>query len=847
MKSYPTSEKRVTKAETLHEPPPPISNSRGSILNLKRILVPILLAVTLSADAATLTWTNSAGGLWSTAANWNPNQAPGAADIAVITNDGTYTVTISADAAVASLTLGGGAGTQTVAHASATLTLNGALTIKDPGVYQLKSGGTVSGVARLTGTLDWMYGNLRECDFTVNSNSTLRLSGAGTKTLLHSTVKNDGTIRWADSGSLGAKSVGGGLLAAITNRAGGLFEVQTDGAFFYDSSGGFDFPFVLHNAGTLRKNASTGTNVFIARLLFENDGQVILDQGAFRFEYGFTNNGTFQLATNTTAHLAGSTITYGFGPSSQKSGAGRLLLSSGTITLKGIVPGFDWTDGTLDKADFTIATNATCTLKGSGPKYLRNSILRNAGRLVWTDGGDLCALSAGGGSYVNMTNLPGGEFEIQTDADLNWNSQGGFYFPFVLHNAGLLRKTGGSGETLIPATEVTGRQYMRVINTGTISVEQGTLVFPIFDNEGTLTIQNGTAQFPTTFYNNGVLDLASNMVINLAGGSISFGLNSQVVGEGQLAIPSGDVTLNGTVGNLLWTGGRLVNSTLTIATNGTLTIEGSTEKGMVFSTLNNAGTVRWTGAGNLRAKSAGTNTTVLITNLPGAVFDFQTDADFLYDSSGGFFFLCAFDNQGTLRKSLGSAESLFPANMLFNSSGQIDIQTGSFSLGDPSARLRGTLTFGITSPTVFGKLDIPSSASVKGIIRATLVNPTGLGPGASFPVLNQGSRLRNAVVFAGRNLGSDLVYDPNLGASTLTVVLRAAVHPARPVVSLSYAPQLPAYVLVEGPAGSFRFDASTDLSQWVPLQMNSAPAGVWEFEDPNAPDYDHRWYRTVAE
>jgi len=828
-----------------------VPRSKFVSVHLKLLILPLVFGATLASHAAILMWTNTSGGNWNTPANWAPAGPPGAADNAVITNNGTYTVTIGADAAVAGIALGGDAGTQTVSLTSTTLTLNGLLTINAHGFFDF-TGGTVSGVATLAGTLDWKAGYLRECNFAVASNGVLSLSGTGIKALLHSTVNNDGTIRWADSGSLGAISVGGGLLAGITNRAGGVFDIHTDAGFFYNNSGGFDFTFLLHNAGVLRKSAGIGTNVFIGRLTFENLGQVVLEQGAFRFENGFTNNGIFQLANDTTAHLAKDvnlSVTYGFGPSSQKTGAGSLLISSGAITLLGTVPGLDWTGGVLDNSDFTIATNATCTLKGSDGKWLRSTILRNAGRLVWTGDGDVWALSGGGMSYVYLTNLVGGEFEIQTDADLNWSSQGGFYFPFVLHNAGLLRKTAGSGETMIPATEVAGRQWMRVINAGTISIEQGALVFPIFDNEGKLTIQNGTAQFPASFYNNGVIDLASNMVVNLAGSDISFGPNSQVTGDGQLAISSGDVTVNGTVRNLLWTGGRLVNSSLTIATNGTLTIDGSGEKGIVFSSLNNAGTVRWTGTGDVRAKSSGvTNNTVLITNLPGAVFDFQTDADFLYDHSGGFFFLCVFDNQGTLRKSAGTGESLFPPGMIFTSSGYIDIQTGTFSVNDSSTQVGGILNFGITSPTAFSKLTVPDEASVSGIIRATFINPTGLSVGDSFPVLNQGSRLRNAIVFAGRNLGSGLVYDPVLRASAVTLVLRAATHPAPPVVSLSYARGLPAFALVEGQTGStFRFEASTNLIEWTPLETNSAPDGIWEFSDEGAPVFFLRFYRGMSQ
>ena len=47
-----------------------------------------------TACASAINWTNIAGGNWSVAANWSPNQVPGSADDAVITNAGTYTVTL---------------------------------------------------------------------------------------------------------------------------------------------------------------------------------------------------------------------------------------------------------------------------------------------------------------------------------------------------------------------------------------------------------------------------------------------------------------------------------------------------------------------------------------------------------------------------------------------------------------------------------------------------------------------------------------------------------------------------------------------------------------------------------
>lgn len=66
--------------------------------------------VALPARAERVVWINTNGGNWSVAANWSPNQVPGASDDAVITNDGTYTVVLNVKAAPGSLTLGGAMG-----------------------------------------------------------------------------------------------------------------------------------------------------------------------------------------------------------------------------------------------------------------------------------------------------------------------------------------------------------------------------------------------------------------------------------------------------------------------------------------------------------------------------------------------------------------------------------------------------------------------------------------------------------------------------------------------------------------------------------------------------------------
>ena len=74
----------------------------------------ILWFAVLDARAANIVWTNASSGNWNAPANWNPNQVPGASDVAIITNAGTYTVSVTANAEVGSVLVGGNSGAQTL-------------------------------------------------------------------------------------------------------------------------------------------------------------------------------------------------------------------------------------------------------------------------------------------------------------------------------------------------------------------------------------------------------------------------------------------------------------------------------------------------------------------------------------------------------------------------------------------------------------------------------------------------------------------------------------------------------------------------------------------------------------
>src|SRR5437660_5496372 len=99
-------------------------------------LVAVLCLVS-AAFASDVSWTNSLGGNWSTAANWSTGTIPGPSDNVFLTNAGSYTVTLDVDATVASLSLGGVSGAQTLSVSSHTITINGTSAISANGVLKL--------------------------------------------------------------------------------------------------------------------------------------------------------------------------------------------------------------------------------------------------------------------------------------------------------------------------------------------------------------------------------------------------------------------------------------------------------------------------------------------------------------------------------------------------------------------------------------------------------------------------------------------------------------------------------------------------------------------------------------
>jgi hypothetical protein len=312
----------------------------------------VLLAGVLlggSGRAAQIVWTNTAGGNWNLASNWNPNQVPRSTDDAFITNNGTYTVTLDASATVATFTLGGTSGTQSFAANANSLTLNGASTVGTNGSFNL-GGGTLSGAGSLTvnGPFTWSSGTINNTGG-VTLNGASSLSGIGTAAMtLSGLLINAGTLTWNGSGQNLYIYYSG----ALSNLAAGTIIISADVSSY--GGGG-----TIGNAGLLRKTGTTGATTLNAS--FVNSGDVQVQSGTLNLAGGGSASGTFEVSAN--AWLIPNAYTLS-SPSSL-TGAGTVLVS-GTLNLNGAN---------------TIGASTTLSLGGGNAQRRRESYSQRSVRL----------------------------------------------------------------------------------------------------------------------------------------------------------------------------------------------------------------------------------------------------------------------------------------------------------------------------------------------------------------------------------------------------------------------------------------------------------------------------------
>lgn len=703
---------------------------------MKKLLSTLLIAaLAASASAATCVWTNAAGGSWHVATNWL-NGLPGTFDNAYITNAGSYTVVMSNSVTINALTVGG-FGTPTlmldknptlsvangVIQSGATMQLSncwmtGALTIK-PGAQLF--GNAPNNITIYTfaltnqGTVTWNSGTLGIGGTTIHNSGLWTIGGNVT-----SGHGGGGASTWINSGTL--RRVAGAGVASINDfnflgQPGGVVEVQTGTLTFANGTAN-----VLQGLFT---NAPGALFNFVGGT-WTDCGTGIAGPGGNTF-----NSGIFNLRTNVPAGLKflGGEVWITGGNSFQQAGAitnltidgatlrGTNLVGAGTLTM---------TSGSLAEK-LTISPAGQLVIAPGGNKLFYSSILVNQGTVTCNS-----PFSVGGNSVSN-----GGLWQVTGD----FNAGNGGLGIANWTNAGIFRKTGGSGLAQVdgtfvnlPGATVESQSGRLVLANGTASVFGGTFNATGFieldkgpwTDAGGVGIGSGTNRL----VNLGVFNLRTNVPAGLqfAGGTVNITSTNTFQNAGAITNLTLDgATLNGTntvSGGTLTLNAGTITGKLTVQPDGQLLFATAISKFIYPLELANRGNVTMSGT----SISVG-NTTV----SNGGAWIIPGDFSFTYSGVG----TPIFTNAGLLHKSAGSTTTFCSAFGFYNqTNGIVQVSSGALQLNANFTNYAGTLrlnggqlnasgTFAVAGGTLDGAGAFGANAFTGGTI-----SPGTAGPGA---------------------------------------------------------------------------------------------------------------------
>ena len=508
-----------------------------------------LSIVVRSVGAGTISWTNPAGGNWSTGSNWSTGVAPGGTDDVVIDLPGTYTVTLDVSPTVNSLTLGASSGQQTLTGTSRTLTVNGATNIGGNGVLTLTSS-TVAGTGAVTnqGTMS-LVGSVFGAGVGLTNQGLTTVGGASSL---------NGPVSALAGGTLRMEGNGTGGTGALTVANG----FTNDGVIELASVSGFSSSLTV-TAGTLTNSATGVINILTgggSRTLtaqLDNQGALNLSQALTisKTDAAHVNSGTIDL---TAANL---TVT--------QTGTGPIFTHTGAITL-GASRTWTVTGGTLDIMAGTITGPTTATLVVSGATLAFNPAALPVPLTATT------------------TTIAGGSVTIPTGVTLTLLN-GGLSDPVTM-SGGVLQVWGAvslTGALTMPAGATLRMEGNGTGGTGALTVANG------FTNDGTIELASVSGFSSSLMVTAGTLTNSAAGAINILTGGGSRTITAQLDNQGTvtlaqaLTLTKADAahlnggTLDLTVANLTVTQTGTTPSfthtgTVTLGANRTWTVTGGT-------------------------------------------------------------------------------------------------------------------------------------------------------------------------------------------------------------------------------------------------------------------------------
>jgi uncharacterized repeat protein (TIGR01451 family) len=603
------------------------------------------------------------------------------------------------------------------------------------GVLNINSGGAIATSA--TGVFDWNGASTitGAGSLSIASGGTLNMPGAGTRIVDGITLNNSGTVNWSGANNLSITNSG-----VINNLAGGLFNVTNDQlVYFHCCTAGQAF----NNAGTFRKSTATGTTAF-SGIGFTNSGTVDVQSGTFNPANG-TSTGAFNAGSAGTYLFNNGSTAYTLAPGATLTGSGNFLINGAQLNVTGAgitVVHLTLTTGTLNiGSGVSLATSAsgvvdwngastisgagslditsggTLNIPGAGTRILDAATLNNAGTANWSGANNLSIINAG-----VLNNQTGGLFLVTNDQLVYFHCcSAGTAF----NNAGTFRKTTATGTTTFSGVPFN--------NTGTTDILSGFFTPRLGTSSGVFNAgASGTYLFDSGSYTlSSGATLTGSGTYQVDGGTLS--VNANPVTVSHLILRTGALSVGGSLataasGVIDWDGPSTLTGagSLSINSGGTLNLPGAGTRTVDTVTLNNSGTVNWSGGNNLSIINSG-----LINNQAGGLFNVTNDQLVYYNC-------ClpgqAFNNAGTFRKTVATGTTTFNG-IGFANSGTLQPQSGIIQINSFSQSGSPTYDFGIGSATTYGRLSLGNSVALTGALIAAPINSFVPQGGQQFQII----------------------------------------------------------------------------------------------------------------
>jgi hypothetical protein len=736
-------------------------------------------------SAATSTWNGSVSSDWFTANNWIPAGVP--------------------------------ASTATIYFTNGTISLTNPVTIG--GAFNW-SGGTLSGDA-----------------MNIGSGGLMNIAG---NVALQNLLTNDGTVTMTGSVFMAVfNNHTANYNGGVYNLPGALWDIQTN-AVIFDEELGDEF---FHNAGTVRK--SQGADTAEITVPFTNSATVTNLIGALNFSGGGVLAGRYGVAAGATIDFATGSFSMGVPP--VISGAGLCEFTGTTLTLASNVP----PDLVLASGNLVLGSGfqnhgGITNLTLSGSSLTGANIV--TGTLVW-DGGTLAGpMTIGSGGLMNIAGNVALQNLLTNDGTVTMTGSV-FMAVFNNHTANynggvynLARALWDIQTNAVILDEQLGDEFFN--NAGTVRKSLGADTAEItvpFTNSATVSNLMGTLNFGGGGVLAGGYDIAAGATINFASGSFSMGVPPVISGAGlceftgttlrltssvppSLVLAGGDLifgsefqnhggitnltlsgsTLPGTnivTGTLVWDGGTFAGP-ITIGSGGLMNIAGNVS---LQNVLTNDGTVTMTGAAFMGVYNNHTaNYNGGVYNLPGALWDIQTNAVILDEELGDEFF----NNAGTVRKSqdVGTAEITVP----FTNTGTVGALVGTLSFDNTFVTAGGTLAFGVSSASSFGQIDVSGAIAINGTASVAWLDGFIPAVSNSFSLLDYGS---HSGTFANITLPPEALGQGNYGATVFSLLITGRnTQNTQPLLSIERVNEDTVDVLWPASATNFVLQIVTNLS-----------------------------------